>query len=238
MLLAESEDDFWEKDDSVRRADAIKNPSDISRIVMYFVNAERWRDYMLFVLGINFGLRIGDLLQLRFKDLFKTNWTFKDSIVISEQESKSSCPRKKVWRVLLNPAVKEAVSLYIKKNPNTKPADFLFRSESGHGKNENQPIHRNSVEGILKQAKADLNIEEQVSALTLRKTFAYHQLLLAKEVKYQALVARALNYRSVADALCFAGITESELRAAQRQIAYEEDYYVKGSLIIEKEIDC
>lgn len=227
-----------EKSESSHGADAIKDPNDISRIVMYFVNAERWRDYMLFVLGINFGLRVGDLLQLRFKDLLKTDRSFRESIVISEQETRYSSQRKKIWRVTLNPAVKEAVGLFLKHNPQTNMTDYLFRSESNNSKNEKLPMHRNSIDGILKQAKADLNLEIQLSTLTLRKTFAYHHLLLAKDARSQAVVVRALNYRAVADALNFAGTTEDELSAAKQRIVPAEDYYMNGSLITEREVDA
>ena len=95
--------------DSGRGADAIKDPNDISCIVMYFVNAGRWRDYLLFVLGINFGFKIVDLLQLQLKDLVKADQSIRESIVINEQEPRYTGQRKKVWNLSLGSAVKEAI---------------------------------------------------------------------------------------------------------------------------------
>ena len=233
--VAATDNSFESGTDSGRGVDAIKDPNDISRIVMYYVNAGRWRDYLMFVLGINLGFKVVDLLQLQVKDLVKTDQSIRESIVINEQEPRSSGQRKKVWQLSLGGAVKEAIKLYLKHTPGAKPGDYLFRSESGNGKFSNRPLTRASVDQILRAAKNDLKLDMQMSTLTLRKTFAYHQLLLARDARAQAVVVRALNYSTVADALNYAGTTESELRLAQQRIDPAEDYYFNGSTIIEKE---
>jgi integrase len=47
-------------------ADPIKNIEDINRILDYFLSHKQYRNLLLFSMGINFGLRCGDLLQLKF----------------------------------------------------------------------------------------------------------------------------------------------------------------------------
>ena len=48
------------------KAEPIKSLDDINRISQYLICQRRYRDNMLFICGINFGLRISDLLRLRF----------------------------------------------------------------------------------------------------------------------------------------------------------------------------
>ena len=67
-------------------AEPIKRIEDIDRICKYLIENERYRDHMLFVVGINFGLRISDLLRLRFSDLINKDLTFKDTFPILEKK--------------------------------------------------------------------------------------------------------------------------------------------------------
>ena len=53
----------------MNRVEPIRDARKISAIKNLLKGAERWRDYTLFVLGINFGLRIDDLLSLQVKDV-------------------------------------------------------------------------------------------------------------------------------------------------------------------------
>ena len=52
-----------------RAAEAIKDPRDIEKIISYLKDKAQtgtesdWRNYLLFVTGINFGLRASDLLS-------------------------------------------------------------------------------------------------------------------------------------------------------------------------------
>lgn len=45
-------------------ADPIKDTDGLNRISEYLVSSGRYRDNLLFVAGVNFGLRCGDLVQL------------------------------------------------------------------------------------------------------------------------------------------------------------------------------
>ena len=49
--------------------DPLKNKKDIQKIKQYLKGKDNKRDYMLFVVGINVGLRVGDLLKLKIKDV-------------------------------------------------------------------------------------------------------------------------------------------------------------------------
>ncbi len=71
---------------------------------------------MMFSIGINIGLRIGDLLQLRVKDILEGT-----HIVIVEQKTD------KIKRFLVNPQLRKEVRKYVRKS-NLKNEQYLFPS--------------------------------------------------------------------------------------------------------------
>ena len=77
------------------KAEPIKSLDDIRRISQYLVSRGRYRDNMLFICGINFGLRISDLLTLRFCHLINDDLSFKDEFPLLEKKTKNTRKVKK-----------------------------------------------------------------------------------------------------------------------------------------------
>lgn len=48
----------------------IRDMNDIERIKQYYYTQKKWRDYALFVVGLNTALRISDLLELRWGQVY------------------------------------------------------------------------------------------------------------------------------------------------------------------------
>ena len=76
-------------------AEPIKDMNDIIRISQYLISEERFRDNMLFIVGINFGLRVSDLRALRFSNLINDDFTFRDRFPILEKKTKNTRKRQK-----------------------------------------------------------------------------------------------------------------------------------------------
>lgn len=77
-------------------AQPIKLKKHISQIVNYYLSNKQYRDAMLFIVGINFGLRVSDLRELRFKDLIdEKTMTFKDRFNVSEKKTRNTRGKKK-----------------------------------------------------------------------------------------------------------------------------------------------
>ena len=162
-------------------SEPIKSMDDILRISKYLLDNKRYRDNMLFIVGINFGLRVSDLRQLRFAHLINDTGNgqmFKSSFPIFEQKTRNTRKHKRNRYITINAAVRQAVITYLENTPDVCLSDYLFRSESNHGGSKNEPIHRNSVDRILKGLAKDLDLNIQMSTHTLRKTFAYHQMVM------------------------------------------------------------
>jgi integrase len=142
---------------------AIKNKKQIEK--MKKVLSINKRNYCLFVLGINTGLRISDLLNLKFCNVLEKN-KIKSSIRIKEQKTK------KTNNIQINTNAKEALNLLIKyyKEKNIYSDDlYLFHSREG----ENKPISRVHAWQILNKAAKKSRIKGQIGTHTLRKTFGY-----------------------------------------------------------------
>lgn len=203
-------------------AEPIKSMDDIMRISRYLIQSKRYRDNMLFIVGINFGLRVSDLRLLRFSNLINDNFTFRDSFPIFEQKTRNTRKHKRNRYITINSAVRDAVILYLENTPGVCLSDYLFKSESNHAGNkagEDVPIHRNSIDRILKGLGDELGLNMKISTHTLRKTFAYHQMVMSNnDPRKLLLLSKMLGHSSVSITMDYIGITNDEIEQAYREL--------------------
>ncbi len=200
-------------------AEPIKRMQDIERISRFCIVNGRFRDNMLFIVGINFGLRVSDLRMLRFSNLINPNNTFKDSFPVFEKKTRNTRKKKKNRYITINTAVVEAVTLYLENTPNISLSDYMFRSCSNRGGNQNKPLRAQSIDRILKGFAKDLDINVKMSTHTLRKTFCYHQMLMSyNDPRKLLLLQKMLGHSSPAQTLDYIGITEEEIEEAYRNL--------------------
>ncbi len=200
-------------------AEPIKSMDDIFRISKYLIANNRYRDNMLFIVGINFGLRVSDLRVLRFSNLINDNLTFKDSFAVFEKKTRNTRKRKKNRYITINHAVVEAVTMYLEHTDNVCLSDYMFRSESNRGGNRNEPLTIKSIDRILKGIANDLDLNVKMSTHTLRKTFCYHQMVMShNDSRKLLLLQKMLNHSSPAQTLDYIGITTEEIDEAYKKL--------------------
>lgn len=198
-------------------SEPIKDINDIYRISKYLVDHERFRDNMLFIVGINFGLRVSDLRMLRFSHLIAPNLVFRETFPIFEKKTRNTRKRKKNRYITINNAVIEAITLYLENTENVSLSDYMFRSESNRGGNLNQPLSAKSIDRILKGIANDLGLNVKMSTHTLRKTFCYHQMIMSNnDTRKLLLLQKMLNHSSTAQTLDYIGITSEEIYEAYK----------------------
>lgn len=216
-------------------AEPIKSMEEIIAISQYLIRNERYRDNMLFIVGINFGLRASDLRQLRFSNLINENLVFKDSFPVFEQKTRNTRKRKKNRYITINNAVIEAVTLYLKNTGNISLSDYLFRSEAVNSGESNVPLTVRSIDRILKSIANELGLSTKVSTHTLRKTFCYHQMLMShNDSRKLLLLQKMLNHSSPAQTLDYIGITTEEIDEAYKKLnlgSVTYNYLVDSSII-------
>lgn len=144
------------------------------------------RNYMLFNIGINTGLRVSDILSLKVIDVKD-----KTHITINEQKTGKS------KRILINSNLKNDVDDYIYNMDNQ---DFLFKSRKGN----NNPLSRVQAYRILNSAAVGLNLSE-VGTHTMRKTFGYWHYSIYKDV---AVLQDIFNHSSPSITLRYIGIND------------------------------
>lgn len=219
-------------------ADPIKSMDDIMLISRYLISNRRYRDNMLFITGINFGLRISDLRELRFSSIINDNLTFKETFPVFERKTRNTRKKKKNRYITVNTAVMEAVTLYLENTPDVHLSDYMFRSESNNGYNVNEPIAIRSVDRLLKGIAKDLGLTMHLSTHSLRKTFCYHQMLMShNDPRKLMLLQKMLGHSSPAQTLDYIGLTGEEIEEAYKNLNLGSAYhnYMDAVTIVERD---
>lgn len=181
----------------------IKSLKDIQRIKQYLLGKENKRDYLLFVLGINIGLRASDLLVLRIADVVDTS-----KVTVIEKKTK------KIKKFTLNKSAKEAVKLYLDSVGSYCTDDFLFRSQKG-GHLTVSSAHR-----IIKGIMRELGIRGNYGTHSLRKTFGYHLYRnnITSDAGFLNTLQKIFNHSSSLVTLRYIGITNEVISDAYRSL--------------------
>lgn len=165
----------------------IRSKEDI-RLIKIKLRNNNIRDYILFTLGINTGLRISDLLSLNVGHV-------KDKQYLTIIEKKT----KKHRKIFLNDKLKHKLDLFVKDRDKTEP---LFMSKTSKRLDSIQ-VHK-----ILKRVCYEVNKDINVSTHTLRKTFGYW---FYKRYNNVVMLQKILNHSSVDITLRYIGIEDDEI---------------------------
>lgn len=122
------------------------------------------RNKMLFLIGINVGLRASDLMQLRWSYFYKDNMTFKDFYTLQPKKTKKTG---KFVKIFFNQTVKKAIGNYVSDYPIEDLNGYLFKSRKG-----DNPITERGLWKIIVDVAADAGIDKNVGSHSLRKTWA------------------------------------------------------------------
>lgn len=199
----------------IHAAEPIKNKSDIELIQQHLVNSGRYRDNLLFTMGINVGLRCGDLRWTRLCGVMTEDGTaYRDECFVVEEKTG------KLRRFYINDEVKAALTLYLQHVGTISMNDLLFKGIGNRSKNSDKPMDVKSIERLLKQVINDeCGIDVHASTHCLRKTFAYHMIQNAPDrARAIEFLQKLFGHSSPAITLRYAGITEDEERDAYKTL--------------------
>lgn len=130
----------------------------------YYMEKPNPRNYALICLGMNSALRISDLLELKWQDVYNfSEKHFVTHIVTTEQKTG------KETRIALNESAIQSLRTYKESITHLQPEDYLFP-----GRNCASHLSRSQAFRIIKDAGQQLHFENEVSCHSLRKTFGYH----------------------------------------------------------------
>ncbi len=163
----------------------IRTKEEIEQMKAYFLSKNKIRDYTLFVTGINTALRIGDLLQLRWMDIYDgSKNTYRRHIDIYEQKTRKHA------EIALNESCIKSFKLLRQHSPFIYETEYIFCHKYDHF----QHISRNRAYHIIKDAAVINHIDGNISCHSLRKTFGYHAW---KKGTPSALIMNIYNHSSI-----------------------------------------
>lgn len=176
----------------------IKDKKDIKTIKDYFLARQEYRNYALFVMGINTALRISDLLKICWGDVydFKREKYYKHLEVTEQKTHKKNT-------VFLNENVVQALELYRIYIEETEPKMKIFFGKKG----PYESLSRNQAYLIIRQACEENNIEGNISCHSLRKTFGYHAWKMNTP---DVLLMNIYNHSSMEITKCYLGIGQED----------------------------
>lgn len=211
---------------SEKSAEPLKDIKDVEKIRNYFLDKKQYRNHMLFVLGINLGLRVGDLLNLKFGHLINADGSYKKWIVLIEEKTKNTRKQCKKRKLALSNVSKDAIELYLKHNPTVTRDMYLFRNESTNKlkrKNGTDHMSRNGVQNFINKAFNDLGLTQRHGTHFMRKTFAYHVLTQGnsiERVRNLEKLQHILGHSSSVVTLRYAGLTDDEMYQTYSNMNY------------------
>ena len=165
----------------IRKKSCIKKVEDI-------LKEHNKRDLLLFIMGINCGLRISDIVKLNVKDV-------KDKKYIEIFEKKTG----KFKKFPLNSKVKPMIDDFVKNRNDDEP---LFMTKFSNR------LERVASYNILKDACKKAGLDIHVGTHTMRKTFGYHHYKKYKDV---AMLQKIFNHSSPQITLRYIGIEQEEI---------------------------
>lgn len=152
------------------RAEYIRSLDDIKAIQNFYLTNFRYRDYMMFTVGICTGFRISDLTSLNISDVLNEDGSFKEYIDITEKKTgkRSSNPDDKC---IITEAMKIAIATYLRHHKVRDYNEPLMYSRKPDCNGEHR-IKEESGWRIIKQAQRALGLTYNLGSHSMRKTFA------------------------------------------------------------------
>lgn len=207
----------------------IKTYEEVQAVKEYYLNKTKeehskmgwntkYRDFAIFSIGCSTGLRISDLLNLKYKYLIDRKGEYREGFIICEKK------RRKERKVIWTENIIKYFSIYFEHSginlKRVNPDDYIFTSRQ---KNKDGS-YRLSETNFSHRLKEDLErcielglIEDlNYNTHTMRKTFAWY--LYVKSGYDIGLVCETLRHTSVDVTMRYLGINKERVDNALRMI--------------------
>lgn len=179
------------------------------------------RNKLLFVIGINVGLRASDLITLKwsfFLDGVKDGeYKFKEFYTLQPKKTRK---QKKFVKLFFNNTVKKVIVEYLNEFPTDNLDEYMFKSREGEC-----AIAATTLWRIIKNAAKEAGINQNIGSHSLRKTwgrFCFEQ----AEDKTRALVLlqKAFNHSSQDVTLHYLGLLDEDIQDMYESVNIGYDF--------------
>ena len=155
------------------------------------------RDHLLFLIGINNGLRAADLIRLKAGEV--RDMEVGDTLTIRESKTQ------KDNILVINKTVHKALRAYLDK-VQPKSDDYLFASRKGSSHLQSQAVSK-----LVKSWTKAINLKGNYGAHSLRKTWGYIQRTV-HGVGFE-IICKRYNHSSPAITMRYLGIQDKEVHS-------------------------
>ncbi len=216
-----------------RFVEPIREKADVARVASYLLERAKeakspnkknaaYRDWLLYVVGVNVGLRVSDLTKLTWDHILNPDMkTFRQYDPHNKKEKKTD----KLKTIYINDAMKDAFALYLSKTgvvPKSGEEEYIFTVNYKRKDGKCHTISTAAVEKMVKRATKACSLKGNYNTHSLRKTYAYH-----KFMQYQAegdplaleKVQYDLNHYNSRDTLRYLGITRNEKIESSKRLS-------------------
>ncbi len=177
---------------------------DVKRIIRYLEKENKVVILGIVKFSLNTGLRISDVLKLKFEDL--------ESEFLKEKKTK------KIKKIFFNNecrvSLEKLKQYYLKKGFKNYNTGYLFKSF----KKNNKPISYQGVNFYIKKLKEELNINYPFNTHSFRKTWA--RTVYNKYDKDIGLVMKLLNHSNPTITLRYIGIEEDVISKVYDDVSF------------------
>lgn len=173
----------------------IRSIAHVQDLTKYYLKLGQHRNHRLIVFCLNTALRIGDLLTLRWEDVydFKRNCAYKTTTIKEQKTGK--------YKTF---AINDTISGVLKKAAKAAfPHEFLFS-----GTSTSKAISRIQAYRIITVAGEAIGLPNRISCHSLRKTFGYHAW---KNGVSPAVIMEIYNHTNLSHTRRYLGITQDDL---------------------------
>jgi integrase len=187
----------------------IRDRKKIAQIKNLLRGQKRFRDLLLFAVGINTALRISDLLQLQVNHFLDEQGRINQRFWIKERK------RGKRHEIVINTSIQEVLDEYLSAFPDIKETkdNFVFFSSTTH--DYSNPIKRGQAWKFITSICREAGLSGNFGTHSLRKTWGYHARMSGVDL---ALIMHKLNHESIAYTKRYLGITDDELQAVAQRL--------------------
>lgn len=205
-----------------KRMEFVQPIRDLNQIetIKRLLKQQNLRDYCLFLLGINSGLRISDLLRLLISDVSEKGKP-KDRIRLREKKTNkykdfpiSDNAKSAIKEYLKTRIINENEPLFISRKRNRAEAERLCVGKDCNAVNcevsrgNKGFLTRQQAYRILNDDARSIGIKEKIGTHTLRKTFGYHAYNNGYDI---TLIQKLFNHSAPNITMRYIGITQEQM---------------------------
>jgi len=187
----------------------IRDRKKIAQIKNLLRGQERFRDLLLFVVGINTALRISDLLELKVEHFLDEQGHVRQRFWIKEKK------RGKRQEVVINESIREILAKYLAAYPGIgeKQENFVFFNPKTN--DYSHPIKRGQGWKFTANICREVGLQGNFGTDSLRKTWGDRARMNGVDL---ALIMHKLNHNSIAYTKRYLGVTDDELQAVAQRL--------------------